>query len=126
MREIQAIPKLHELCVRDNSSILSFKVEKEIPDLDLHFPNNTLIAAYLQLIWVEYLVEKTFQRKKIHRIVDVKFNSKITPLEEINVNLFWQADHDKSELLNLVKFSITNSNSQLKTQGKLEILNHQI
>lgn len=65
----------------------SFSVQDGDPDIAAHFPQTRIVAGYVQLSWVEYLVEHCVPEQKVVGIADVKFRSQIQPPCEVLVEL---------------------------------------
>jgi 3-hydroxymyristoyl/3-hydroxydecanoyl-(acyl carrier protein) dehydratase len=62
---------------------LVFEVDLENPLVAAHFPGKPIIAAYMQMEWVERLCQKA--GLSVHGVRNVKFLSEIVPPCEVTV-----------------------------------------
>lgn len=82
-------------------TVQTFKIGTADPEINAHFPNNPILAAYKQIELLESACNKN-----LVAIKDVKFKSQITPPCEIEI------------AVNENKFEIKVA-GEIKTSGKL-------
>jgi 3-hydroxymyristoyl/3-hydroxydecanoyl-(acyl carrier protein) dehydratase len=111
-----ALPKKYEFISNDNYAEINFII-KDLPDIELHFPNHILIAGYYQFVWIEYLAKKACPQKHISQIKDTKFNEQIVPNDQITIRINWNSNSETCD------FKIIDLNQTIKTQGKFRLSN---
>jgi hypothetical protein len=72
-----------------NCAGFQFSISADAPGIAAHFPGRPIIAAYMQLLWLEAAVEHTFPGRRISTVQNVKFKSSILPSCEVEIVLRW-------------------------------------
>lgn len=110
-----ALPEKFEYTKCDNFSFLRFSILESHLDIDSHFPENPIIPAFMQLLWVQSLLQMQSEMLVLKRFFEVKFKNKIIPPCDLIIS---------TEKISEIKyaFQITKENPmECFTRGKLEL-----
>ena len=95
---------------KEGQASFDLNLDRDIPDIESHFPGLKLIPAYMQLSWLESSLALIDPKKAISEFKAVKFIKKIHPEGFLNI------DFDFSNSPNSYKFKISRDN-ELLTSG---------
>lgn len=93
----------------------SFSIDETLPGVSSHFPQQPVIAGYMQLQWVESFLAEIAPTLRIGCIRDAKFLHPLLPPAQCQLRVFISAEQ------HLLQFSL-NQGSNTLTKGALDLV----